>query len=355
MGSYDPIHFSIAWDIIALDILHDDMFTMDLMRGLLFSAAKCKSYRDSSSGELDADPDTSYVRSCLMNYLLKAPLIIPQAYIFPLYVLIREQLEYKFLSMNYNIEEKCADLFPDAKSYVCDICGSDLCNSYLIAKQKLHDTSCNTFCSLCIETAILDKTFVQNNRNILKDIVKWPKHNIHPETSLMLIYRYMDIDNLISACGLKSVGDAKGGSNDYRTLFEDLSDVEKFPVESIAKQFITVSTDNVIHGKGLVAIRDIPANTYITELKGELVDLPDDEVLDPYESNCLSKYVNHSCQPNATLLNTLTHVFIVSQKETIKAGMEITVDYGKNRYDCFEQCLCRLCKNTSETATHPAL
>lgn len=273
---------------------------------------------------------------------------------------MREQLEYKILSLNYNIDEMCGDIFPYTKSYVCDICGHDLCNAYLIAKQKQDDTLCSTFCSLCIEKAILDKTFVQKNRKILKDILKWPKLNIHPESSLMLIYRYMDIDDLISACNLESVGDVKGGSNVYQTLYEELNDVEKFPVESITKQYITVSADNVIHGKGLVAIRDIPANTYITELKGEkirmheikkennfCVELPNGKVLDPHKTEYLSKYVNHSCQPNATLLHTLTHVFIVSRKDTIKAGMEITVDYGKNRHEFFEQCLCGLCKNMS--------
>jgi len=135
MGCYDSIHFSIAWDINAFDIQHEDMFTMDLMRGLMFSAEKCKRCRE-ALGELEVEPDISYVRSCLMNYLLKAPLHIPQAFMFPLYVLVREQLEYKLLCIHHNIKEICEDMFPEAKSYYCDTCGLDLCNAYFISKQK---------------------------------------------------------------------------------------------------------------------------------------------------------------------------------------------------------------------------
>jgi len=108
----------------------------------------------------------------------------------------------------------------------------------------------------------------------------------------------------------------------------------------------------------MVAIRDISANTFIVELKGDIkprgevkhdkvycADLHDDKVIDPHETDCLAKYVNHSCQPNATLMvNTPKHVFIVSGKEPILAGTEITVDYGNNRHDFFEACLCPLCK-----------
>ena len=359
MGCYDPLHFSIAWDIIALEVLHDDMFTLDLMRGLLFSAARCNIERE-SSGEFEAVPDVSYVRSCLMNYLLKAPLIIPKAYIFPLYVLLREQLEYKFLSMQYNIEEKCGDMFPSAKSYHCDICGFDLCNAYLAAKQKQDDILCSTFCSLCIRKAIEDKNFMQNKRKILKDVLRGQYHHIHPESSLTIIYRYMDIDNLMSACGL-DLGGTTEESNLYLSCYESLRYVEKFPTESLAKQYVEVSSVNVLHGKGLIAIRDIPGNTFIAEYKGEIkprhdieqgnifcADLSDDKVIDPYRSDCLAKYANHSCRPNATLTASASkHIFLVSLEETILAGTEITVDYGDNRLYFFEQCLCHSCKITS--------
>lgn len=359
MGCYDSIHFSIAWDIIAFDIQHEDMFTMDLMRGLMFSAEKCKRCRE-ALGELEVEPDISYVRSCLMNYLLKAPLHIPQAFMFPLYVLVREQLEYKLLCIHHNIKEICEDMFPEAKSYYCDTCGLDLCNAYFISKQKQNDAVGNTFCSHCIEMALLDQAFVENNRENLADVLKGTKKQprLHPESSLILMYRYMDIDDLLSMCGLYPSNVAKVGSTFYESFYESLRDVENFPTESTAKQICKISDDNVIQGKGLVAIRDISANTFIAELKGDIkprgevkhdkvycADLHDDKVIDPHETHCLAKYVNHSCQPNATLMvNTPKHVFIVSGKEPILAGTEITVDYGNNRHDFFEACLCPLCK-----------
>jgi len=111
----------------------------------------------------------------------------------------------------------------------------------------------------------------------------------------------------------------------------------------------------------LIAIRDIPANTFIAEFKGEVkpsrdieqgnnfcANLSDDKIIDPQGTDCLAKYANHSCQPNATLTASASnHIFLVSRGETIVAGMEITVDYGKNRREFFEQCLCHSCKNTS--------
>jgi hypothetical protein len=366
MGCYDSIHFSIAWDIIAFDIEHEDMFTMDLMRGLMFSAEKCKRCRV-ALGELEVEPDTSYVRSCLMNYLLKAPLQspqkIPQAYMFPLYVLVREQLEYKLLCIHHKIEEICVDMFPEAKSYYCDTCGMDLCNAYFISKQKQNDAVGNTFCSHCIEMALLDQGFVENNREKLADILtRTKKHpRVHPESSLILMYRYMDIDDLMTMCGLFPSNAAKDGSNFYQSCYESLSDVENFPTESTAKQICKVCSDDyVIHGKGLVAIRDISANTFIAELKGDIkprgevkhdnfycADLLDDKVIDPHETECLAKYVNHSCQPNAALIiSTPKHIFIVSGKEPILAGTEITVDYG-NRHEFFGACLCPMCVKTS--------
>jgi hypothetical protein len=48
--------------------------------------------------------------------------------------------------------------------------------------------------------ALLDQGFVENNREKLADILTRTKKNprVHPESSLILMYRYMDIDDLMT-------------------------------------------------------------------------------------------------------------------------------------------------------------
>ena len=80
-----------------------------------------------------------------------------------------------------------------------------------------------------------------------------------------------------------------------------------------------------------------------------LMRLDEEYVIDGSVRSNAARYINHSCQPNAKAFRTGVRVWIWSIK-AIKAGEEITYDYGKKYFN--EQikpkgCKCARCaKNT---------
>ena len=100
-------------------------------------------------------------------------------------------------------------------------------------------------------------------------------------------------------------------------------------------------------GLGLFASEAIPAGRRIIEYTGPLVS--NDEVerrnwgkyffavntkwsIDGTPRSNTARYINHSCRPNAEAIVTGRRVWIWS-KRRIKAGEEITYDYGKEYFD----------------------
>lgn len=203
VGNNKSVHFSLAWDIIPFNLLHEGMFTTDLIRGLIFSAEACNMSREASEIET-VIPDLSYTRSCLINYLLKAPPDIPKSLLCPLYMLTREQLEYKILGLDHKIVEFYEIFDTDVKSYHCDKCGMDLCNAYFSSKGD--SLLRKTFCSQCINRVFSDTSFLVNNARIFSGIFKGPKHHpkVSPRSCLTLTYRYMTVEDLMSMCGIDS-------------------------------------------------------------------------------------------------------------------------------------------------------
>lgn len=344
------------------------MFTTDLVRGLVFSLESCKILREDSADKAAVHDisDFSYIRSCLINYLLKTPPKLPPSILFPMYLLMREQLEYKILGIRHNIDESieppemyCAG----GPSYHCDKCGMDLCNAYFMAKQK--GSYEKTFCCYCINRVLTDRNFLIDNKSVFKEIFSNPKghSSLNPQSSLILMYRYLNVNELLTRCGLdmdsthtssETSTHTSSETNVYESLHQSLQIVEKFPMESVALQYCKVSSRNhVIHDKGLVATRDIPGGTFIAELKGEVQQMQqyedisiynhfcfyvtEETVVDCSQHDCPIRYINHSCKPNAALIESwksmhTKHVFLVSLAETILAGSELTVDYGKLRH-----------------------
>lgn len=99
-------------------------------------------------------------------------------------------------------------------------------------------------------------------------------------------------------------------------------------------------------GLGLFALAPIPAGRRIIEYTGPLV--PNAEVekrrgkyffgvnskwaIDGSPRANTARYINHSCRPNAEAVVSGRRVWIWS-KRRIKAGEEITYDYGREYFD----------------------
>jgi SET domain-containing protein len=111
-----------------------------------------------------------------------------------------------------------------------------------------------------------------------------------------------------------------------------------------------------IHGMGVFARRAIPARHKIGELTGEIitvrearrrakgaevvtiVEFEDDKALDVSTDRCL-RYVNHSCVPN-TYLRRVNHRVELYSLRRIRAGEELTCDYGETHHEGQLPCRC---------------
>jgi len=122
-----------------------------------------------------------------------------------------------------------------------------------------------------------------------------------------------------------------------------------------------------IHGRGVIATKDIPSGTRIIEYAGERITKAEsdrrDEVraarraaggdgcvyifeinkrhdLDGHMSWNTARLINHSCEPNCESTNVRGHIWIVARRD-IAAGEELSFDYGfdvENWQD--HPCLC---------------
>ena len=111
-----------------------------------------------------------------------------------------------------------------------------------------------------------------------------------------------------------------------------------------------------IHGQGVFARRPFPAHRKIGELAGEIVtvrearrrargkevvtivEFEDDKALDASTDTCL-RFVNHSCGPN-TYLRRIGHRVEFYSLRKIRAGEELTCDYGETHHDGTLPCRC---------------
>ena len=113
-------------------------------------------------------------------------------------------------------------------------------------------------------------------------------------------------------------------------------------------------------GLGLFATTDIPKETRIVQYTGTrilksdngkhkgryLFTLNDKWTIDGKSRTNLARYVNHSCRPNAKSITTRNKIWIIAKRK-IKAGEEITYNYGKNYFEQFIKpigCRCVKCK-----------
>jgi len=113
-------------------------------------------------------------------------------------------------------------------------------------------------------------------------------------------------------------------------------------------------------GLGLFAADDIAKETRIIQYVGEkilrtdrarhkgkyLFTLNDKWTIDGKSRENIARYVNHSCRPNAKSL-TVGHKIWIIAKRKIRAGEEITFNYGKEYFNQFIKpfgCKCAKCK-----------
>ena len=112
-----------------------------------------------------------------------------------------------------------------------------------------------------------------------------------------------------------------------------------------------------IQGRGLFALSDLPARRKLGELGGELiterearrrarsadcimiVEFGDGTALDATHSGSPFRYVNHSCEPNAFMRLYRGRVEFYALRR-VKAGEEVTCDYGETHHDGALPCRC---------------
>lgn len=114
-------------------------------------------------------------------------------------------------------------------------------------------------------------------------------------------------------------------------------------------------------GLGVITLEPIPADKKIIEYVGPvLTNAEADEkggkylltmdkkyVIDGSPRSNTARYINHSCRPNAKAYTTGVRVWIWSLRQ-IKAGEEITINYGKEYFDEHIRphgCKCPKCAN----------
>lgn len=117
-------------------------------------------------------------------------------------------------------------------------------------------------------------------------------------------------------------------------------------------------------GLGLFATVDIAKDARIIEYVGErilktdtarhkgryLFTLNEKWTIDGKSRANIARYVNHSCRPNAQSITTAKKIWIIAKRK-IKAGEEITYNYGKNYFNEFIKpfgCKCAKCQSEKQ-------
>jgi SET domain-containing protein len=109
-----------------------------------------------------------------------------------------------------------------------------------------------------------------------------------------------------------------------------------------------LSVRRSLTGKGLFAEEDIPKGVCIIEYTGRVLSKEENEdhggkylfeinknkTIDGNIPSNRARYINHSCTPNSEAIGTRDKMFIFSRKR-IKAGTELTYDYGKEYFNVF--------------------
>lgn len=116
---------------------------------------------------------------------------------------------------------------------------------------------------------------------------------------------------------------------------------------------------SAIDGYGLFATMDIPENTVIMEIKGDVIDEEECIRREEEENNVYIfwndinyidtamtdkiKYINHHCDPNCCVDDGEDNLSLkLISRRFIGKGEEITIDYGYK--EIYENCKCGKCR-----------
>lgn len=115
-----------------------------------------------------------------------------------------------------------------------------------------------------------------------------------------------------------------------------------------------------IHGSGIFTSVDIPANTRIMKISGEIISGEecerreeeennvyifwngDDSYIDTADSDKI-KYINHRCDYNCDVIEGKNNDLYLTASRNISAGEELTIDYGYD--EIYNYCSCLSCEN----------
>lgn len=116
--------------------------------------------------------------------------------------------------------------------------------------------------------------------------------------------------------------------------------------------------DSNIHGMGIFTNSDIPKNSLIMVISGEVISGDECERREEEEDNVYIfwngdyyidtsntnkiKYINHKCDFNCDVIDRDNDTLSLIAYRNIKAGEELTIDYGYD--EIYEYCNCALCK-----------
>ena len=126
----------------------------------------------------------------------------------------------------------------------------------------------------------------------------------------------------------------------------------------MANEMVKVKRSKI--GLGLFAAIDIQKDARIIEYTGEkilrsdrarhkgkyLFTLNDKWTIDGKTRDNIARYANHSCRPNAKALTIGRKIWIIAKRK-IRAGEEITYNYGKEYFNQFIKpagCKCSKCQ-----------
>lgn len=129
------------------------------------------------------------------------------------------------------------------------------------------------------------------------------------------------------------------------------------------KKDIDYAIRRTASGLGFFALKPIPAGKKIVEYTGPLVSNAYVErretgkyffgvnskwSIDGTPRSNVARYINHSCRPNCEALISGRRVWIYSMRN-IKAGEELTYDYGKEYFEDLIKprgCKCKKCASS---------
>ena len=123
------------------------------------------------------------------------------------------------------------------------------------------------------------------------------------------------------------------------------------------EKFVFVKNSSV-HGKGIFTPVDIPKNKIIMPIIGEVISGNECERREEEENNVYIfwngdtyidtamtdtiKYINHNCDFNCDVVDRDENSLSLMAYRNIKAGEELTIDYGYE--EIYEDCNCGKCK-----------